>query len=458
MVKGVERELKPGEARCPGLSTKEIIEADVMAPPSDFIAEQFDFLGDEDLPFDAYYDEGIAQKEAEKLWDDCWQMVCREEEIPKARDFAAYDIAQRSYLVVRQRDGSVKAFINACKHRGMQLAESDSRGRAALIRCPFHGWSWDTAGNLKSIPCRWDFPHVDKEEFALDEVACTTWGGFVFIHPGDNPPPLTEYIAPLTDIDLPFPMEDRHIVYHARKLLPANWKVSLEAFLEAYHVLATHPEGLAYAGDANCQYDVLGNFTSRFIHTIGFQSPHLKGEPTEAQMLAGIGGEQAGLTLGEGERARDVWADHLRKTMGQQLGVDLAKVSTTQMMDSIEYFIFPNLVFFPGVTFPMVYRFRPDPERADQSIFDLYFLAPNRPGEDVPAAPEVVELGLDEPFLGAEGMDEALGFIYDQDVDNLGRQQKGIRASRKPGQTLGNYQEVRIRHMRNKVAEKLAQD
>lgn len=439
---------EPGDARCPGPSTREIIEGDDIRPSDEFLREQYTFLGDEDLSYDVYLDPAQVQREQALLWPDCWQMACRVEELPAPRDYVSYDIAGKSYLLIRQTDHSIKAFINSCKHRGMQLVESDSCGRQALVRCPFHGWSWDASGTLKSVPCRWDFPHVDDKAFALDEVACATWGGFVFIHPGEQPEPFAEFIAPLAAIDLPIPMEDRRITYHVRKRLHANWKLALEAFLEAYHVLATHPEGLSTAGDANCQYDVLGRFVSRFIHTIGFQSPHLKGVPSEAKILSLLGGDEHGLTIVDGQSARDVWAKHLRATIGQELGQDLSAVSTSQMIDSIEYFVFPNLVFFPGIMLPMVYRFRPDGDDIDRSLFDLYFLGPVSKDHPSGPAPEPLELGIGDRFVDAERMHAGLGYIYDQDVDNLGRLQKGIRSSRKAGQTLGNYQEVRIRHFR----------
>lgn len=445
-------------ARCPGPSTRDIVLADAMPPPRDFIAEQYTYLGDEDVSYEAYTSEEFARREREKLWPRTWQMACREEDLPNPRDFLVYDLGGASTIFVRQDDGSIRAFVNSCIHRGMQLAESGARGRAALFRCPFHGWTFGPDGSLRSLPCAWDFAHVDRDTARLDEVATGRWGGFVFVHHGANPPPLDQYLDPVPRLDLPVPMAGRHVVSRFRKHLPANWKLSLEAFLEAYHVLATHPEGLRTAGDANCQYDVLGDNVSRFIHTIGFQSPHLKGSPSEEELLSRLDRGAAGLTLGPGERARDAYAGHLRRLLGEQAGVDFSEVSTSQMLDSIEYYCFPNFVFFPGIALPMVYRFLPDPESVDRCYFDLWFLAPTRPGEAPPPAPDPVELAIDQPFASAPGIDPRLGFIYDQDVDNLARLTKGIKASRKRGQTLGTYQEVRIRHMRQRIDSYLDAD
>lgn len=445
-------------ARCQGPSTRDIILADAMPPPTGFIAESYEHLGNDDVSFSAYTSEDFARRERERLWPQAWQMACRQEEIPNPRDFLVYDIGDDSAIVVRQDDGSVRGFVNSCIHRGMQLAASGSRGHAGLLRCPFHGWSYAPDGALKALPCAWDFAHVDRAAARLDEIATASWGGFVFVHFGDDPPALDEYLSPVAELDLPVPMAGRHIAAHYRKHLPANWKIALEAFLEAYHVVATHPEGLPTAGDANCQYDLLGDHVSRFIHTIGFQSPHLTGTPSEEDLLARLDRGLLGLRLEPGQRARDVFAAHLRTTLGAQHGIDLAGISTTQMIDSIEYFCFPNFVFFPGIALPMVYRFLPDPASVDRCYFDLWFLAPTRPGERPPPVPPSVELALDEPFATAPGIDPKLAYIYDQDVDNLARLTKGIKASRKPGQTLGTYQEVRIRHMRQTLARYLGED
>lgn len=443
-------------ARCPGPSTRDIVLADSAPPPEAFIAEAYTHLGDEDLSYDAYFSEDIARLERERLWPRTWQMACREEELPEPRDYIVFDIADESVIIVRQEDGSIRAFINSCVHRGMQLLPSGTRGRTTLLRCPFHGWSYGPDGTLKSLPCAWDFAHVVRATSGLDEVSVDRWGGFIFVFLGREPPPLADYLAPVTTLELPVPMVERHIVTHVRKHLPANWKLAVEAFLEAYHVIATHPEGLQSAGDANCQYDLLGPHVSRFIHTIGFQSPHLKSKPSEEEMLERLDRGRAGLQLAPGERARDVFAAHLRTALGEQTGVDLNGVSTTQMMDSIEYFCFPNFVFFPGISLPMVYRFSPDPDSVHRCFFDLWFLAPTKPGQRPPAPPETILLALDQPFASASGLDPKLAYIYDQDVDNLARLTRGIRASHKPGQTLGTYQEVRIRHMRQTLSAYLA--
>jgi hypothetical protein len=95
----------------------------------------------------------------------------------------------------------------------------------------------------------------------------------------------------------------------------------------------------------------------------------------------------------------------------------------------------------------MVYRFRPNGTDVDSTIFDLLYLQPVPASGDRPDPPEPVDLGFEQSFHDVPGFDPGLATIYDQDTGNLISQQRGFKSSTKPGQTLGNYQESRVRHL-----------
>jgi phenylpropionate dioxygenase-like ring-hydroxylating dioxygenase large terminal subunit len=86
---------------------------------------------------------------------------------PRAGDYYVYDVGPHSALIVRTTDGSIKAYYNACMHRGTQLRSPGTCGFATQLRCPFHGWTWSLDGDLVDLPDRWDFPHV-----ATSRTAC----------------------------------------------------------------------------------------------------------------------------------------------------------------------------------------------------------------------------------------------------------------------------------------------
>jgi nitrite reductase/ring-hydroxylating ferredoxin subunit len=346
-------------------------------------------------------------------------------------------------MVVRGDAGEIKAFVNSCPHRGMQFFDAGSQGRGKqFLRCPFHGMSWNLDGSLREIPCRWDFPHVNEDNFGLTEVACDTWGGFVFINLDRNAQPLHKYLGVLPEhfADRKWDLQNRYVSLHMHKTLPGNWKMCMEGFLEAYHVLATHPEGLRTSGDANADYDCFGDNVSRFVHTIGYPSPHLPKALSEPELFAALGRNPKDLP--EGTSARQRHAELLRQEMGKRMGVDLSGFSNSEMLDSIEYHLFPNACFFPGINIRLIYRFRP--LTVDTCVHEILLLDPLPEGKPRPKPAPVIKLGMEDSYTGVEGF--PLGLVLDQDTDNFRRQWAGMKASVKPGETLGNYQESRIRH------------
>ena len=183
-----------------------------------------------------------------------------------------------SFLIVRTGPDEIKAYRNACLHRGRQLRTERGRG-AKNLRCAFHGWCWELDGSVKEIPCQWDFPDVDTDDYGLPEAQVGTWHGFVFINPDRSAPPLADILGDLDDHFTFVPFERRFKAAHVRKLMPMNWKTCQEAFMESYHVVATHPTLMQSLGDANSRYDVFGNY-SRAMSAHAVESPHLSGMPS----------------------------------------------------------------------------------------------------------------------------------------------------------------------------------
>lgn len=456
----VDHTVEPGAARASGASVAHILQSDTVSAPPPLLETQYSFLGDADLDTSRYTSEEFFKREMEQVWSKSWQWACREEHLRDTGDRYVYDIGNYSVIVVRTADESIKAFLNVCTHRGTRLFAGDGSGYSQAITCPFHGWSWELDGSIKNIPARWDFPHVNEDEHSLREVSCELWGGFVFINIDPQAKPLHESMDVMPDHFEHFPIDRRRIKLHVQKVLPANWKAAQEAFMEAYHNFETHdsPNG------ANTQYDVFGRYVSRFIHNIGNYSPEsladYPGEKwrkpplTEQEALGMLPVEQRPLEAGE--TARSVAAQSIRKTLGKELGVDFSETSDSVILDSIEYHMFPNMFFFPGVLVPMVYRFRPLGNDVDQCLFDLLILEPLAQGSDHPEPPEPIFLNVDQSYTEVEELGW-LGKIYDEDTGNLQLQQQGMKAAAK-GITLGNFQEARIRRVNMTLDELMAKN
>ncbi len=267
-----------GTDRSAGISYEELFDADTHPVP-EILRRVGDGLppGNTRVPAAVYYDRAIHDREVERLWSRVWQLVCLEEEIPEVGDYHVYDIAHLSFLVVRTAPDRIKAYRNACLHRGRKLRATHGRGTRDL-RCPFHGWCWELEGSVKEIPGQWDFPDVDLDAYGLPEAQVDTWHGFVFINPDRQAPPLAEFLGDLADHFEVVPFERRFKAAHVRKLMPMNWKTCQEAFMESYHVVATHPTLMETLGDANSKYDTFGTF-SRAMSPHAVESPHLTGMP-----------------------------------------------------------------------------------------------------------------------------------------------------------------------------------
>jgi phenylpropionate dioxygenase-like ring-hydroxylating dioxygenase large terminal subunit len=444
---------EPGQARSPGLSYQELLDTDTHPVPPVLRLKSPAYLGDDDKPIERYTSRAFHDLEVERLWKRVWQMACREEDVPEVGDTVVYTIASLSVLVVRSAPDTIKAFVNSCLHRGRLIR--DDGGPAFELRCPFHGYCWNLDGSLKQIPAEWDFPHVDRDEFHLPEVRVGTWGGFVFVNFDRDCRPFEEHLG---DLDAHFerwPLDRRFTQAHVAKILRCNWKVAQEAFMEALHVVATHPQLLAGIGDANSQYDVFGTF-SRAITPNGTPSPHLSWAPTEQEMFDAMTDrrldEPPAFELAEGMTARQAAAAGARMSLAPVIGTEAAEdLSDAELVDSFYYTLFPN--FHPwGAYNRIVYRFRPNGDDHEESIMECMFLSPYS-GERPPAAP-MHWLGADDSWTDAP----ELGFlarVFNQDAFNLPSVQRGLKAAVKPGVTLSLYQETKIRHFHQMLEQQL---
>ena len=270
-----------GTDRSAGISYEELLDQDSRADriPAHLRGASPMPPGDMRVPTSIYTSKAFHDLEVELLWKKVWQLACHEDELVEVGDYVVYDIAELSFLIVRtgERPDDIKAYRNACLHRGRKLRECDGKG-AKVLRCAFHGWSWQLDGALNEIPCQWDFPSVTPEEYGLPEAQVARYGGFVFINPDPDAAPLAEHLGSFPETQQTLPLHRRYVAVHVAKKIRVNWKACQEAFMEAYHVVATHPTLMETMGDANSRYDVYENY-SRAISPNSTRSPHLANKP-----------------------------------------------------------------------------------------------------------------------------------------------------------------------------------
>ncbi len=448
--------------RAPGPTVQEVLQGDAIAPPEVLLREYPpDFIDNREIPVDRYLTQEWHDLEVEHVWRKVWQMACRTEELADVGDHIVYEIASESVIVVRTGDDphDITAYINSCLHRGTQLRTEG--GNIQRFRCPFHGFTWDLQGELIDIPNSWDFPDIKPSEFCLPTAQIAFWGGFVFVNFDDECEPFESYIEVLDDEFRDFPLNDRWKAAHVEKVMPCNWKLALEAFIESYHIGVTHPQTAAYVADANTQYDIFpgSRHVNRMITLEGTPSPNLRDVPAEEtirKMQRDVpfhGGDP--IVPQAGDRVRDLLADRAKEKLGVSARADMSNLSTSEALDAIEYFLFPNLVPWGGQGVPICYRFRPNGNDPHTSIMEIMLLFAN-PDEGPPPPPSpITKLGLNDSWSEAAALGGA-GMVVDQDTDNLIRIQRGLQANKRGTVTLAAYQESRIRHFHETLDHYLA--
>ena len=385
------------------------------------------------IPAERYYDPAFFELEREKLWPHVWQMACRLEEIPEVGDHVEYTILDKSVIVIRTKSG-VKAFHNACRHRGVRLATGPGNCAKQGFVCPFHGWRWNIDGENTFVFGKQVFSPelLDKAEINLAPCRVEFWAGCAFINFDDNAPSLLDSLGPVAE---------RLNARHADRLkmdwwygtvLPTNWKLAMEAFQEGYHTMKTHPQlhqlsalGNPYGVDSE---GLVMNRGLTGKQTINMHVDFL------ARLSSGMGGMVHDSEVAVLERLRDMDApdDPMQATAAFYAKAneeitkdalargapmfDIGKVAQDVEFHAVE-FMFPHYFLLPMLGAMSSYRIRPlTPETCLFEIWSLV-LRPDGEAYETPRAPTM--LPYDSPDFPE---------IPRQDYSNLPLQQLGLHA------------------------------
>ncbi len=451
---------EPTPPMSPATSVQEFLDHDARPVPPVLRYSINEDLGSEPLDVERFISREFHDREVEKVWRKVWQFVCRVDEIPEAGDHIMYDIADDKWLIMRTNSGDIKALSNVCLHRGRALRTEE--GRVSELRCPFHGFSWNIDGTSKFIPCQWDFPQIDQPTFSLPEAKVHVWNGFVFINPDPDCESFDSYVGTMLNDWERWNYDDRVIYSHFGGIINANWKITGEAFIEGWHSLATHPQMMEWLGDENTQYDVIPEENwSRQIVPQGVPSPTIANHISEQEVLDSYYETRAFYTAGKGRdlamengqtprvpadsTARRELAAEMRVALAKQFGTDQDHWTDSELLDGIQYFLFPNFYFFAGPRTNAIYRFRPLGNDPDKCIAEVYLLAQAPADGSKPKAPKTRWLQPGETFSDITEIG-LLGPVFDQDYANLPHIQDGLKSLKTKGIQLGRYQENRIRH------------
>jgi len=395
------------------------------------------------IPKDRYTSAEFARLEWDHMWTKTWLCAGRESDVPKPGDYFTFEIGRESILVIRQPDGSLAARYNVCMHRGNRLREP-GRGHASKFACGFHGWEYGIDGRLQKALDPHCFPQgIDADKLSLRPLRCDTWAGFVFVCMDAGAEPLLDYLGIVPEHLGVYRFEDWKVSYECTIEIECNWKTSVDAFNEAYHLSSTHAWTTEFSDDVNTRYDCYERHT-RMIFPEVQASPRHPGAGTvtpgiKQMFLARVGVDPDGFRGGPAE-ARAAYAEATRK-LAPALGADLSQLNESQLCDDFHYTVFPNLTFNAHALFTWVFTHRPHESDPNRMYFDFINLM-NAPGQDVPRPAKQHYRTADGDTL--DGHCEG-GDLLDEDLYNLPRIQAGMRSAAFRDLHLGT-QEVRILH------------
>jgi phenylpropionate dioxygenase-like ring-hydroxylating dioxygenase large terminal subunit len=202
------------------------------------------------VPIEPYISEDYYRREKEHVFKKAWLAIARVEELPNVGDFITRDLTacDTNVLVVRGKDGIIRAFHNMCSHRGNQLSWETKGKCRGFLSCRFHGWVFDTQGALVQVSDEKNFPSVLKEENGLTPIHCDVWEGFIFLCFSETPQEtLASFVGSIAGEIAGYPFSDYTPAYHYWIEEQVNWKALMQAQLEGWHLPYLHPNTLARA-------------------------------------------------------------------------------------------------------------------------------------------------------------------------------------------------------------------
>jgi choline monooxygenase len=199
------------------------------------------------IPSSWYFDAELYDLERRSIFGGAWQMAGRTDQLTEPGCFVTADLAGEPIVVVRDEQGTLRAFHNVCRHRAAQVI-NQPEGRCSRLRCRYHGWTYDLTGRLRGTPEFDGVADFCREDNGLVPLAVDCWGPLVFVHGGPAPrQSLAEFLEPLPARTATLGLEQLRFVERREYRLECNWKVFVDNYLDGgYHVNTVHP-GLAGA-------------------------------------------------------------------------------------------------------------------------------------------------------------------------------------------------------------------
>ncbi len=206
------------------------------------------------MPGERYTSPVIFADEMDRIFARQWNCIGRVSMLQQSGDYVVCDIAGESLIVLRDRQRTLRAFFNVCRHRGTRICREEAGQFSETIQCPYHAWTWTTDGRLIGAPHMQDVEEFDRCDYPLHVAAIAEWEGFLFVNIAEDSVPFEQAWAPVLERFARFDLPSLRIGHNVRYEIHANWKLVFQNYSECLHCPIIHPElasVLPYQSGAN---------------------------------------------------------------------------------------------------------------------------------------------------------------------------------------------------------------
>lgn len=422
-----------------------------------------DDVRDDYVPKADFLDRRFHELEKEHLWPKVWQIACREDEVPNPGDYIVYDIIDDSIVVARGDDGTLRAFHNFCPHRGTQLVHG--KGNSRQFVCPFHGWRFANSGECVKVIDRADWGTcLNQQDIDLVPVQIGTWGGWVWINMDEGCQPLDQFLEPMKAKCELYEFEKLRPAWYKTVTVPANWKTTLGAFTEFYHVQTTHAQMLTYTKDYSISRAMgrhgwisyaggaglpvgrsdrlppkeISDFRQYLFEYADQFRDYLKAMQTERAYQATQRLRTEVAADAPAEEVLGKWGQFIYEAAVESGAGWPAGLTPEYMAESgFDWHVFPNTAFLhPAVEAVIWYRFRPCGDDHQKTTFDVWSLERFAPGQEPKVEQEIYDDWRDGDYP----------LIFRQDFENIPRVQRGMKSRGFKGSRPSPIQERAVSH------------
>lgn len=388
------------------------------------------------VPKGRYLDDAYAALEASQLWSRVWQLACFSTDVPNPGDYVEYQLGDQSYVILRDEAGELRAFHNVCPHRGFKLCEGSGCASEGTIQCGYHNWRFGLDGAVREITSQRAFGGIERASFDLRPVRLAQWAQMVFINPSNDGPSFDEFIDVLPAELARFAFDDRICTFRCTVIMEGNWKVTVDAFNEVYHLQGLHPQLMEMMDDVHTTYRVFANGHSMMQIPVGVGSPRL-GALSDERVVEALhdcygsmfGARGEGPVQLRGRTSREYAVARVRERC-ETGDYDVSHLSNADMVDDFHYLAFPNLVFNVHSEMHTIFRARPG-ATPHTSFFDFYVF---KRLPDLPGGPKLPADHVAFP-VGSR-----INEVLDQDLDGVSRVHAGLRSSGLDHVTFGDWE------------------